>query len=61
MDLETGFQIHTNVSNFEMVSPPNHMNSQNVSHICDIHVLYLKIDKNCNFQLSFIEMVHVAI
>ena len=28
MDLETWFQIHTNVSNFEMVSPQNHMNSQ---------------------------------
>ena len=42
MDLETWFQIHTNVSNFEMASPKP-----------------LKIEKDHNFQLSFIEMTAI--
>ena len=34
MDIETWFQIHTNVSNFEMASPQNHTNAQKVAHFC---------------------------
>ena len=55
MDLETWFQIHTNVSNFEMASPQT---IQMLKKLL-ISVIYLKIDKNHNFQLSFIEMAAI--
>ena len=47
MDLEIRFQIHTNVSNFEMASPKTIWTLK----IFLISVIYLKIDENRNFQL----------
>ena len=52
MDLETWFQIHTNVSNFEMRPQKPYELSKFFSF-----VIYLKIDKNRNSQFRFIEMV----
>ena len=55
MDLETWFQIHTNISNFETVYPQTIQTLK----IFVFSVIYLKINKYCYFQLSFFEMVAI--
>ena len=53
MGLGTWFQIHTNLSNFEMASPKIIQTLK----ILVTSVIYLKIDENRNFQFNVFEIV----